>query len=285
MSNATPTVVAVQLRNLTVELDTLRAVHAGELEAVRRAAQEEHERLREWCGLQLRAVEEAQSRREATRAGDDSGNASGTQLARVVAEHRKQQAALRKLLDDETERCAAARAEVLAVSIAAGNERLALHAELARARRAATSRAADATEGVKTIRAEADEREASLRRQLRAAERRVEEQAATTAKALAEAAQQTERESALVAQLRKEVAALSTGLRAAQAAASKADARAAKATDENANLAAGAHAAEQQIHSLKGRLAMARPGPRRMPSKGKVQQQVRGASVGISQSF
>ena len=54
-----------------------------------------------------------------------------------------QMAALRQLLSEESERCAAARAEVLAVSLAAGNERLALQAELATARRKVSAATAE----------------------------------------------------------------------------------------------------------------------------------------------
>ena len=123
---------AVALGSLHSELETLRTLHEKEMEAVRRAADEEHARLRQWCTAQLSAVEtnrdallgELAERREGLIATSDE------QLARVVSEHRQQQAAMRKLLAQENERCSAARAEVLALTVASGNERLALHAEV-----------------------------------------------------------------------------------------------------------------------------------------------------------
>lgn len=108
-----------------------------------------------------------------------------------VADHRDQQAQLRRLLAEESERCAAARAEVLAVSVAAGNERLALHAELAKARRRASSAAANVSQGFQAVRDESEEREVALRKQLSRAEKRIEEQASAHARASAEASQRS----------------------------------------------------------------------------------------------
>ena len=162
---------AVALRSLHAELEALRSIHTQELAAVRRAAEEEQARLRKWCQAQLDAVE---SNRDAllgqlTERRDDAVTAGDTQLAKVVAKHREQQAELRQLLAEESERLAAARAEVLAVSVAAGNERLVMHHELANMRRRAASSAEASSQAAREEKLESEQREAALQRALRAA--------------------------------------------------------------------------------------------------------------------
>ena len=184
--------------------------------------------------------------------------------ARLVAEHRHQMAALRSLLDAEAERAAAARADVLEVTVAAGNERLALHAELARCRRQSNAHAADESAGVQAARSEAEEREVSLRRQLRAAERQIELQAASMAKALAAATVRARDDGATITQLRNECDTMSSTLRAARVQAAKAEGRAAKQSEENKKLVALLNASEQRVQSLRSKSSVLRPPPRRV---------------------
>ena len=183
--------------------------------------------------------------------------------AGLVAEHRHQMAALRSLLDAEADRAAAARADVLAVTVAAGNERLALHAELARCRRQSNAHAADESAVVQTARSEAEEREDSLRRQLRSAERQIELQTASMAKALAAATVRARDDGATITQLRKDLDTMSSTLRAAQVQATKAEGRAAKQSEENKKLVALLNASEQRVQSLRSRSSVLRP-PRRV---------------------
>jgi len=183
--------------------------------------------------------------------------------ARLVAVHRHQMAALRSLLDAEADRAAAARADVLAVTVAAGNERLALHAELARCRRQSNAHAVDESAVVQTARSEAEEREESLRRQLRAAERQIELQTASMAKALAAATVRARDDGATITQLRKDLDTMSSTLRAAQVQATKSEGRAAKQSEENKKLVALLNASEQRVQSLRSRSSVLRP-PRRV---------------------
>ena len=178
--------------------------------------------------------------------------------AGLVAEHRHQMAALRSLLDAEADRAAAARADVLAVTVAAGNERLALHAELARCRRQSNAHAADESAGVQAARSEAEEREVSLRRQLRAAERQIELQAASMAKALAAATVRARDDGATITQLRNECDTMSSTLRAARVQAAKAEGRAAKQSEENKKLVALLNASEQRVQSLRSKSSVLR---------------------------
>lgn len=240
--------ITAAVRSLHDELQSLRAVHAQELSAVKM----ENAQLRQW---------RRESKEESM--GSSSTHAADSELLHVLAEHQKQQALLRKLLDEETSRCAAARAEVLAVSIAAGNERLALHAELGKFRRQAAERKLDAAEGMQIVRSEAEEREDVLRRALHAAERRCETQAVAAAKVLADAAQKGQTDQQLLSELRSEVATLNGSLRAARAAIVQADERAAKSKSENAELrmrvqALEASAAKARTRRLHGALTAVR---------------------------
>jgi hypothetical protein len=231
---------SVALRTLHAELETLKVLHVQELADVRREAEEEHARLRLWCEAQLEAAEAnrdailgevSERRRESASSGD-------LQIASLVREHREQQASLRKLLAEEAERSAAAREEVLSLTIVAGNERLALHAELAKARRRAAAAAESSNQGLQAVRDESSERESSMRRALRAAEARLEETVRHHAEALEAAAKKSMDDAALIGQLRKEVANLTSALRAAQAAGAKSDERAASARGEASQMAA-----------------------------------------------
>jgi hypothetical protein len=208
---------ALALQTLQQELEALRAMHARELASVRRQAVDEHARLKAWCAAQLRAVEDNRDALlgQLAERRETSVAASGVQLSRLQAEHREQQSVLRKLLDEESERCASARAEVLAVTIAAGNERVALHAALATARRRAAAAVAESQQSALSSREDSAEHERLLRTELKQAHRRLEEQAAASARTLAEAAQRGE---AVANALRREVASLTTALEEAHAA-------------------------------------------------------------------
>ncbi len=159
----------VALKALHAELLALRSLHAQEMHSMRAAAEGEHERVREWCTSQLRAVEENRDallaelaqRREGQVAANDAA------LDKLTTEHREQQAALRKLLAEETERTAAARAEALSISISSGNERIGLQTQLSRMRQKLADAHAERTSGVQVASEAAAEREDALRRELR----------------------------------------------------------------------------------------------------------------------
>ena len=236
---------AVTLRSLHAELAALRELHVRELEAVRRAADEEHTRLKEWCAAQLRAVADNRDAIVEHLAGQREGTAEASvaQLAKVEAEHREQQADLRKLLQEESERCAAARAEVISVSIAAGNERIALQTALATARRRSAAATADSSREVNAAKDAALAREGELRKALHAAQRKCEVQAAASARAVAEAARRAED---AASRLRHENDTLRESLDAAHAAAAKANARAHRAHARAAELSEKLRAAEER---------------------------------------
>uniref|UniRef100_A0A7S3B7L3 Uncharacterized protein n=1 Tax=Haptolina ericina TaxID=156174 RepID=A0A7S3B7L3_9EUKA len=122
---------------------------------------------------QLAAVEsnrdallgEVAEQREATAA------VSARQLAELQAEHRKQTVTYRRLLAEEQQRCAAARSDVLRLSIEAGNERLVMKAKVRKYRERATTASAQAEAVSSQIEIDAVSQAAGLAARLRIAER------------------------------------------------------------------------------------------------------------------
>ena len=237
---------AVALRSLQSELEALREVHAREIDAVRKAGQEELHRVREWCVAQVNAlnsnrdaiVEQCSAERVGTATADFA------QLARVEAEHREQQSALRSLLVQESERSAAARAECLAVSIAASNEKVAMLAALATARRRSAAATAESSHQVNAAQDLALGQVAELRKALHAAQRKCEVQAGASARMVAESALRFEE---AAAGLRRENEELRQGLGAAQAAIAKANERAHRAHARATELGERLRAAETRL--------------------------------------
>ena len=166
---------ALAVHGLRAELESLRRTHAQELEAVRSAADEEQQRMRSWCERQLEAIE---GNRDAVLGAmaerrEEVVSTHALQLAELQSDHKKQAATYRRLLADEQQRCAAARSEVLRVSIESGNERLALRAKLRRQRDRDEARVAALEAQLHEQRSAAAARESELLARLGLAERTV----------------------------------------------------------------------------------------------------------------
>ena len=252
---------AVAIRSLHAELESLRDVHKRDLEVLRRGIEEERAYLRDWCEAQLSAVvanREAELDKFAER-GEDERAAGDSRIAAMQAEHAKQQLALRALLDEQVEQCAAARSEVLRVSVMAGNERVQLESALASARRRAAAAIAAKDEAAGSTREAAVTAEAEARRLLHAEQRKREEQAADSARALALVTQQGEEK---CEQLRRELALLGRALETSQTAARRADERAARARAECVKLTEVLRARDASEERLRARLARRQPSNR-----------------------
>ena len=244
---------ALALRSMQEELVGLRELHNKELAAVRRQADEEHERLREWMTAQLQAVEANRDALLGSLAERREGEAksSDSKMARMEREHKEQQQKLRALLAEESERLAAARQEVLNVSLQAGNERLALHTAIATAKRRAAAAAAESNESLAEARAASAEREAALRHELHVSQRRQQELAAESGRALSEVEKRGAEGSV---GLRKQVSTLTAQLGVAQAGWAKERDRAEKAARSQAKLEAALQASESRAQRLQTRL-------------------------------
>ena len=244
---------AVALRSMHAELESLRSLHTREVQEVKREADEEHGRLRDWCAAQLAAVEANRDALMATLAEKREWHekSSESQMEALQWKHAEQQQALRQLLAEESERLAQARQEVLNVTLAAGNERLALQTALSVARKKAADASDDVASGRAAAREAAAEREAELREALKAANRRQEETANASARELAIGVRRAEDESS---KMRRELERTKTQLTEAQGARAKAEEKAIRLQAANAKLADQLRQAESDLAKLRSRL-------------------------------
>ncbi|KAL1511150.1 hypothetical protein AB1Y20_005968 [Prymnesium parvum] len=218
------------------ELESLRELHARELQLLRAEAEERVERLAEWCAKQLRAVEanrdavlgEVSEQREA------AGAQAALALEQLQASHRQQTAMYRRLLAEEQQRCASARSEVLRVSIEAGNEQLALRAKLQQQRDRSEAAAAALEARLREGAAAAAAREAQLLGRLELLEQHVAQLERAGERQTAAAAQRAAEERWAVQQLEEEKEALLRRVHAAEARAARVEvlARATRAAEE-----------------------------------------------------
>lgn len=247
----------VALRSLHAELEGLRALHTREVEEVRQRAEDEKTRMREWCAAQIAAVEanrdallgELAERREGALAAGD------LQVERLMAEHKKDQSAVRQQLTDESERCATARNEVRELQVCASNERLKMQVELSNARRRASAASNEHGRKLKIAAEEAAEREASLQETIRRLKIQLDDEAKGGAKAIARSALKAEENAAHCAELRDHVAALTIKLNLAHVSQLKADDRAQKARDASVTLREQLKASDARLDQLRARAA------------------------------